>query len=274
MTLGPAQQLVSATGTQARVLRRCWNALRLRNSANRGQSAPVSLFSGPGWDPVWTRLGPGPTGSAHRCSHFGTVPRTALCPINAVPRPCERFERARWTPAARQVPRGHRSTSIWHPCGPGSRPGPARVPPEPRPGPTWVPVGSQPGPARVPTGSSVERRRNLSVTARKLSEAGENALERPGNSLGRPAKLSGAGKNSVERPDKRSGAGQDPVEGPEKLSGAARKFSGARKKLSGAVRKTQWGGVGGNPWRKRWHCNSVGTNPTEFGRRGLRAALP
>ena len=117
------------------------------------QSALLLLCSRPGWDPEGTRLGPGSTGSGNRCILFGTVPRTVLCPINAVQRPDELRERAGLTPAARRFPMGRRVTSVWHSCGPSSRPGPARVPPGSRPGPARVPTGSRPGPDRVPTRS-------------------------------------------------------------------------------------------------------------------------
>ena len=127
-------------------------------SAHRVKSAHFLLCSGPVWDLEGTQLGPRSTGSVHRCSHFGTVLRTVLCPIDAVPRPTERFERAGWTSAARQVPMGRPLTSVWHFCGPGSHLGPVRVPPGSRPGPARVPSS----PARVPPGSRPGPNRVLS----------------------------------------------------------------------------------------------------------------
>ena len=149
VSVGPAWKVRNAMGTQARVLRHCQKSLKLQCSAYCVQSALLLLCSGPGWDPEGTRLGPGSTGSGNRCNHFGTVPRTVLCPIVAVPRPDERCERAGFTLTACQVPMGRLLTSVWHSCGPGSRPGPARVPPGSRPGPARVPTGSRPGPYRV-----------------------------------------------------------------------------------------------------------------------------
>ena len=147
MSVGPAWKVRNAMGTQARVPRHCQKSLKLQCSAYCVQSALLLLCSGPGWDPEGTRLGPGSTGSGNRCNHFGTVPRTVLCPIVAVPRPDERCERAGFTLTACQVPMGRLLTSVWHSCGPGSRPGPGRVPTGSWPGPARVPPGSRQGPA-------------------------------------------------------------------------------------------------------------------------------
>ena len=84
----------------------------------------------------------------------------------------------------------------------------------------------------------------------------------------------GAQENSVERQETATGSGGNSAGRPGKLSGAARKRSGVGGKLSGAARKTQRCQVQGNAGRERRHCNSVGSNPTEFRCHRLRTVMP